>query len=358
MKFFRNRAVAIVLSLAMAAGGVLLGARPSAVPEAPTAGSYALDTSLSTVAYENQWILDEAGVLSSSEKRRIALYQANWDKYYESFVAVVLMSAVDGDLEDMAYTLGESAGLQGGDALLLLETSTKSAYLAPGGDFADEVLGDSRINVYLNQYLYEDVQKGNYGDGILKLFHAVNERYVDAFAVDESHSAAGDDFFAGFFLLVMLCAPLLLICSLIDRIRYRSYRTQYYGVMDPPYPYRPILFWHGPGYGWYRRHWTSPPAAGRDYGNDRHGHSPRSGGRGGAGLGSGSGFGTGSSFGSGRGRGGGFGRSGSSFGGGFSGGSRSGGSSFGGSRGGGFSGGRGRGGGFSGGSRGGGFGRR
>lgn len=353
MKFFQNRAVAIVIALAMAAGGVFLGSNHSTAPEAPTTGNYALDTSLSTAAYESRWIRDDAGVLSPSEERQIALYQANWDDRYQSCVGVVTMKTVNGDLEDAAYTLGEAADLGSSDALLLLETSTGSAFLAPGPDFADYILGDSQISSYLNRYLYEDVQKGSYGDGVLKLFNAVNERYVDALAAQESHSSGGSAASA-IFLLVVLLVVVLLVCSAIDKARYNLYRERYYGVVNPPYTYRPLLFWHGPGFGWYRRNWTRPTTTTTHttYRDNRPGGGTR--------PSSGSGFGSGSSsFSVGRGRGGGF-SSGSGFGrssgGGSSfGGSRGGGFS-GGSRGGGFSGGMGRGGGFSGGSRGG-FGR-
>lgn len=61
-------------------------------------------------------------------------------------------------------------------------------------------------------------------------------------------------------LLVLLVAALMVL-SAIDRARYNSYRARFYGVASPPYVFRPILFWHGPGYGWYRRHWHRPPPA-------------------------------------------------------------------------------------------------
>lgn len=47
--------------------------------------------------------------------------------------------------------------------------------------------------------------------------------------------------------------------TLIDSARYTAYRQRYYGVVNPPYVFRPILFWHGPSYGWYRRRWRQPP---------------------------------------------------------------------------------------------------
>lgn len=369
MKIFQNRAVAVVLALAMIAGGVFLGWNRSTAPETPTSGVYALDTSLSTAAYESSWIYDEAGVLSAGEKREIALYQANWDDRYNSCVGVVTMQTVNGELADVAYDMGDQAGLGSADALLLLETSTGSAYMAVGGDFADTIVGDSQVSVYLNQDLYEDVQKGKYGDGILKLFNDLNKRYVDALSAQKTSARKGSAA-ATIFLLVVALVVILLVCSAIDKARYNSYRRRYYGVVNPPVYYRPLLFWHGPGSSWYRRNWTRPPSSPytttprytppRTGATTRPGTSGRPGTTGRTGS---SGFSGGGSFSSGRGRGGGFssgsGFSGRSGGSSFGGTRSSGGGSFGGSRGGGgFSGGSGRGGGFSGGSRGGGFGGR
>lgn len=60
-------------------------------------------------------------------------------------------------------------------------------------------------------------------------------------------------------MLVILLAIVLVAATLIDSARYTAYRQRYYGVVNPPYVFRPILFWHGPSYGWYRRRWRQPP---------------------------------------------------------------------------------------------------
>ena len=215
----------------------------------------------------------------------------------------------------------------------------------------DYPLTDSEVGVYMSQYLYDGVTSGDVGNGVLTLFAALNDYYVDNYGTGSgaSHSAGG---MGALTALILWVVALLVVLTLIDRMRYNSYRARYYGVVNPPYVFRPILFWHGPGSGWYRRNWRRPPPP-----------PPPRGGSGGFGGGSrpGGGF---SSSSRPNNRGGGFGSSrpggsfGSGRGGGFSGGS------FGGSRGGSFGGGRGggfggsRGGGFSGGGRGGGFGRR
>ena len=351
MKFFQKTWVAVVITLAMVAGAVFIGLnRTETVPNSPS--SVGLDTSLSTSRSEG-FLLDEADVLSQEEEHQINLYNANWLERYDSLVAVAVVPTVSGDLGDYAYERAMSWELAAADAVLVIETGTDSAYFLPGDNYP---LTDSQINSYMNTYLYDGVANKEYAAGILKLFQELNQYYVDQYGrgyLDNGSYGYGYDTGSTIYGIVLLVIILLVIATVVDNLRYATYRQRYYGVINPPVVFRPILFWHGPGYGWYRRRWHRPPPP-----------PPRGpggfGGFGGPGGGShssrpGGGF---SGF-SGPGRGGSFG--GSRGGGGFSGGSRGGG--FGGSRGGGgfsrgggFGGSRG-GGGFDGG-RGGGFGRR
>lgn len=354
MKILQKKSVAILLTVVMVLAGVGIGqVRANQAPPVPTAGETALDTTLSTAAYEN-WLWDEADVFSKSEEKQICIYNANWDKRYTSLVAVAAVKSVTGDLADYAYELGNDIGLGQGDALLVLDIGGKDAYLATGDDFANSMLSDTEASKYLDLYLYEDFMNGNYAKGVLTLLAELNVRYVDVFGAGKAEGqviSSGGETLMG---IIVLMVILIVIASLVDSMRYNAYRQSYYGVPNPPYVFRPILFWHGPSYGWYRRRWHQPPP-------------PPRGPRGPGGMGGPGGFGGGSrpssrpgGFSSNN-RGGGFGGSsrgsgfGGSRGGGFGGSSRGGG--FGGSRGGGFGGGF-SGGGFSGGGRGGGFGGR
>lgn len=333
MNFFKKRPVAVVVLVLAIAAGILLGQlKANRAPAPPSTGETALDTSLSTAAYET-WIWDEANVFSSTEEKQICLYNANWDQRYTSLLAVAAVSSVDGDITDYAYELGNEIGLGQGDALLVLDIAGQDAYLATGDDFADTLLSDTQVTTYLNLYLYEDFMAGNYGKSVLTFMSALNDRYVEVFGGERTASSGGD----GIIGIIVLLIIAFIIINAIDTSRYNAYRQRYYGVPNPPYVFRPILFWHGPTYGWYRRRWTPPPPP------------PPSGPRGPGGFGGTGGFTSNN-------RGGGFGSS-SSRGGGFGGSSFRGGGFGGSSRGGGFGGGS-RGGGFSGGSRGGGFGGR
>ena len=383
MRFLQRRPVAIGVALVMILAAIAIGQakRPagtgSVTAPAPDAG---LDTTLSISGYDD-WIWDEAGVLSDQQERQICLYNANWVERYDSLIAVAVVRSTDGKaIDNYAYDLGEEIELGAADGILVISTGEQDTYLAVGPDYP---MTDQEITTQLDVSLYAPVQSGSYGEGVLTLFGNVNSWYVDNYGlgfldnqsgVRPSGSGSGDAM-AAIVLLVLLLVVIIAICSLIDRSRYNTYHRRYYGVPNPPVVFRPILFWHGPFSNWYRRRWTPPPPPPPPHPgpNPTRPNSNRPGGgftgfngpRGGSGRRpSGGGFSSGprgggfsrpggGGFSSGS-RGGGFSRP---SGGGFSGGSRGGGFS-GGSRGGGFSGGS-RGGGFSGGgSRGGGFGRR
>lgn len=349
MKFFQKTWVAVAVTALMIAAAIGIGlSKPEQPAVAPASD---LDTSLNTGAY-SQWLWDEAEVLSETTEEQLCLYNANWDRRYESIVAVAAVSGVSGAIDDYAYALGEEIELGSADGLLVVDAENKNAYLAVGPDYP---MSDGQITAYMNGYLYDPVMDEAFDAGVLELFKAVNGYYVDNYGLGYLDNGGGNGSRTGALIwLIIFVIVLLGICTMIDNIRCAAYHQRFFGVATPPYAFRPILFWHGPGYGWYRRRRYAPPPP------NHGGPGGRPGGPGNRPGGPGGGFSGfngprgGSSGGSTGRRGGGFssGSFGSSRGGGFSGGSR--GSGFGGSRGGGFSGGH-RGGGFSGGGRGGGF---
>lgn len=330
MKFFQKTWVAVTITALMIAAAIGIGlAKPEKPVVKPTTE---LDTEVNIVGYD-RWIWDEADVLSEATEAQLSLFNANWVRRYDSLVAVAMVDSVDGAIDDYAYELGAEIELASADAILVVNVGGKDAYLAVGPDYP---LSDGEISAYLNEYLYDPVMSGKFDRGVLELFDGLNGYYLDNYGLgyleEDAHSDDGDWFSIIFFILFLIA-----VATIIDKARYNAYRTRYYGVLNPPYVFRPILFWHGPGYGWYRRNWhrpTPPPPGGnRPGGNNFTGfNGPRGG----------------SNF-----RGGGF--SSGPRGGGFSGGRGGGFGGFSGGRGGGFSGGRG--GGFGGGGRGGGFGR-
>lgn len=407
MKFLQKQGVAIFLCIVAIAAAVGIGWwRKPAEPPAPTPGaaqSTSLDPDLDTTKYE-KYVYDKAGILTAVNKDRLALYNANWDNRYNSVVAVVTVNGLEGSIEDYAWDQGVDMSLTEGDAVLAIDVNG-NYFMAPGEDFSS-ILTDQVVD-RLGAILDDSANQLDPAGGIMDFYDALNDVYIQNFglgnaAVEDPGSGYYDDYYdsyydnyyygyntSGFLVGVIgLLIVFLVIASAIDSTRYRAYHSRYYGMGAPPVMFRPILFWHGPHYGWYRRRWNRPPPppggfggsgprpprgggfGGGSSGGRPSGGSGRTSGFGGAGAGPRSG-GSGSTFGgrsSGGGHSGGFGGTfgggsrpsgGGSFGGGsrgsFGGGGRSGGGGFGGgSRGGGFGGGGRSGGGFGGGSRGGG----
>ena len=348
MKFLKKTGVAVILTIAMIAGALFIGFNKEDAQNKPQ--NVGLDTSLSYQQF-TKWIWDEADALSDSQEKDIAIYNANWNQRYHSIIAVAVVNRVDGDIEEYAYDLGAEIQLGESDAILVIDARDGNSYLAVAHNYP---MDNQQITAHMDEYLYDDAMAGKYGDGVMSLFAGINQFYVDNYGLDYLDKNLAMSSGSVLINLAVLLAILLVIATVVDNLRYNTYRRRYYGVPNPGVMYRPLLFWHGPGYNWYWRRWRTPPPR-RHYRDDDHfggfggssgGFSGFNGPRGGS---SGSGP-RGGGFSSG-GRGSGFGSG--SRGGGFSSGGRGGGFG-GGSRGGGFSGG-GFGGG--GGSRGGGFGR-
>ncbi len=355
MKIFQKTWVALLVTAAMIAGAVAIwSSKPDAPAVAAPTGSAALDEGLDTSDYA-RWILDDAGRLSDTTERQICLYNANWVQRYDSLIAVAVMDGVDGDLYDWAVGTAVDIELSATDGLLAIDVSQNAVQLVVGQDYP---LSDSQITAYTTNYMADEVNRGNYDAAVLKLFGALNQYYVDNYGLgymDNGDAVNVSSTESALATVIILLVMFLIVATIVDSLRCASYRSRYYGVAAPPYAFRPILFWHGPSYGWYRRRWHAPPPpppprGPRGPGGPRPGGpGPRPGGgsfngfsgprNGGSRPGGSSGSFRGGGFGGSRGGGFGGGR-----GGGFGGGSRGGG--FGGGRGGGFGGGGGRGGGF------------
>ena len=333
MKFFQKRGVAIVvLILAIIASGAW-GLYKAPVVSTPEGGEK-LDPSLSTAAFE-QYVRDDADILSGKTEEAVSLYNANWDKMFGSIMAVVTTDSAS-DMENAAYDYAIEMDLAADDAILLIAESEQDYYLVASGDFYDLLSGLSQS--FVASCMEENVQKNDYDAAVQELF---SQLHVELSQQYQQSEAALDEA-ASRVMFIMILVIFFILWIALDGMRYRRYRRRYMmpGMGIPTVVYRPIF--------WGRRPPRSPrpprsggprpPYGGGSSGGNRRppqpSRRPSSSGGSFGGFGStgrGGGFGSGGSFG-------GFG---SSRGGGFGGGS------FGGSRGGGFGGG-GRGGGFGG----------
>ena len=347
MKFFQKRGVAIVVLILAIVASSAWGLHKAPAVSTPEGGEK-LDPSLSTAAFE-QYVRDEANVLSDKTEKAVSLYNANWDKMFGSIMAVVTTESAN-DIENAAYDYAIEMQLAENDAILVIAKQQQDYYLVASGDFYDLLSGLSQS--FVASCMADNVQKGDYDAAVRSLCAALHVELSQQY----QQSEAALDEAANGVMFIMILIIFFVLWIMLDGMRYRRYRRRYMmpGMGVPTVMYHPIFWGRRPPRG--PRPPCSggprPPQGGRgsSSGNRRPPQQPRR-----PSGGSGNSFG---GFGS-SGRGGGFGSGnfggfgGSSRGGGFGGGGSFGG--FGGSRGGGFGGGRS--GGF-GGGRGGGFGGR
>ena len=318
MKFFQKRGVAIVVLILAIVASSAWGLHKAPAVSTPEGGEK-LDPSLSTAAFE-QYVRDEADILSDKTEEAVGLYNANWDKMFGSIMAVVTVQSSD-NLENTAYDYADTMQLGSNDAILVIAKQQQDYYLVASGDFYDLLSGLSQS--FVASCMADNVQKGDYDAAVCSLCAALHVELSQQY----QQSEAALDEAANGVMFIMILIIFFVLWIMLDGMRYRRYRRRiFWGRRPPRGPRPPRSGGPRPPQGGPR----PPRSGGSSGGNRRPPQQPRrpSGG-------------SGNSFG-------GFG--GSSRGGGFGGGG-----SFGGSRGGGFGGGRS--GGF-GGGRGGGFGGR
>ena len=333
MKFFQKRGVAIVVLILAIVASSAWGLHKAPVVSTPEGGEK-LDPSLSTASSE-QYVRDDADILSGKTEEAVSLYNANWDKMFGSIMAVVTTDSAS-DMENAAYDYAIEMDLAADDAILLIAESERDYYLLASGNFYD--LLSSLSQSFVASCMEDGVQKGDYDAAVRSLCAALHVELSQQY----QQSEAALDEAANGVMFIMILVIFFIIWIMLDGMRYRRYRRRYMmpGMGIPTVVYRPI-FWgrrpprgpRPPRSGGPRppQGGPRPPYSGGSFGGNRRPPQPprrpsSSGGSfGGFGsTGRGGGFGSGSVGGFGSSRGGGFG------------GSRGGG--FGGGRGGGFGG--------------------
>lgn len=312
MKFFEKRGVAVVVLVLAVVLSSFWGISKRPVIDVPDGGR-PIDETLSTAAFE-QYVVDDADILSDRTEQAICLYNANWDKELGAIIAVVTVKNA-GDPEDVGYDWAGRWGLTENDAVLVIDAGTLDYIVLTdyenNGDFYRFFASLSPS--FVDTYLYGDVQNKDYNDAVTALFGGVHVELARYMANDSGDIGST----AITFLFVLLLV--FVVWLIIDKMRYNRYRRRYMmpGMGVPTVVYRPI-FW---GHRWYAPRPPRPHAPPPPRNNNRRpptggfgsSHSSRpSGGFGGSrggsfGGGRGGGFGGGRSGGFGGGRGGGFG---------------------------------------------------
>ncbi|RKJ41484.1 TPM domain-containing protein [Acutalibacter sp. 1XD8-33] len=134
---------------------------------------------------ENQYVLDSAGVISSSTEREIV--KENRELFQECGAEVVIV-AVDflggQDIEDYAYELFNSWGIgsqerDNGILLVLAIGEGDGDYYAQAGSGIDGYFDGAKLQELLDEYLEEDFAAGDYDKGVENFFDAVVDEIED-----------------------------------------------------------------------------------------------------------------------------------------------------------------------------------
>ncbi len=295
---------------------------------------------------EEYYVADYAGVLSKETKDKIIATNGDIEKSCDGAqIVVVTVDYLEGmNADEYAMQLFNDWGVGSEKAnngmLLLLSVAENKGGLLVGSGLRN-IFTDSKINDYLNTYLWPDFDKGEYDIAVVKLLDELFSWYAEHYNVDLNYNGGGsidygnnnygngyyDDYygygshFLGsafvWILIVFVIVIIFIVAVASDRRRYRAYYTH----MGMPMPtYYPWFLWFGPHRSWWYGPggpgWRSGPRGPRGPG----GFGGGGGGFGGRGGSSGfGGFGGKGGFGGFRGGGGGIGRGGGGFGGGFGG---------------------------------------
>lgn len=260
MKFFKNRAVAVVILAAAIILSSLWGLSKKPVLIVPE-GAAPLNDSLST-EYLTPYIADEANVLSAGTENTILLYNANWDRQIGGILSVVTVRGVDGSIADAAWDWAGQLGLGENDAILLLDTAENDYYLLPSGNFDACLAGQP--DSFLDACLYQYVFVSDYNGGVTALLGQLHLIISESYG-SQGTAGAGTGIAAVIFSLIpvlLLLILLIVLFNMFDRMRYNRWYNRYGFMPVPTVVYRPIFWWHRPGSRWYRRRPPPPPPFG------------------------------------------------------------------------------------------------
>ena len=265
MKFFKNRTVAWVVLVLAIAGSVCIGfaRKDHFISKEPV--------ELPTVSYQ-QWICDDAGMLSDGTREAIARYNSAWDSKYYAVIAVATVDDITGwTPEEAAQRLGADWGLAGNDMLLLM-VRNDDYYVACGDNVLTVLNNNDTMLAKLKQAIETLYYNGDF-DGAALAFY----RQADVFYAQAKLSGSGSSGSAGYtggdtnweapmepisstsndvLGVLLLIIAIFVVWALLDRVRYSRYRRRYVmrGI-TPPVAYYPIFWGRRPP----RPHRPRPP---------------------------------------------------------------------------------------------------
>ena len=248
MKFFEKRGVALAVLVLAIAAAVFIGQsrKDSFAAKKPT--------ELPEVSYQ-QWICDEAGLLSDETEQLIRDYNDSWNERYYAIVAVATVDKLVGwDGQDYAAKLGEEWGLGTNDMILLLvKDGDWQVYC---GDNVGYVMTDTQQNK-LRQAIETTYYDGDFDSAVTAFFRQADVFYGQAglngssggsdgwYAPEAPAVSDGGTSVGG---VILLIAAIFVVWMLLDAVRYNRYRRRYI-VGAPVNVVRPVyypIFWGRP----------------------------------------------------------------------------------------------------------------
>lgn len=246
MKFFKNRAVAIVILVLAIIGSSFYGLSKKPQPAAELIG----------VSYR-QWIADEAGLLSDSTEQTLRQYNDQWDAQYYAIVAVATVKDIGGwDIADYAKALGRKWGLGANDMLLLM-VQGGDWYAACGDNVVSSMTDTQQYKI--KSAIEETYYNGDYDTAAVAFFRQTDVAFGQMASIGSysgggtSGSSAGWDEGYGpstgstsLAAVVVMLVLLFVLWALLDRIRYNRYRRRTVVVGSPAPFYYPVFWGRGP----------------------------------------------------------------------------------------------------------------
>ena len=114
MKLFKSKPFAIFVMIAAILLACVYSSATKPTVDVPS-GAPELDESLST-AYFEEFIVDDANILSAKTEKKLSIYNANWDELAGRIIAVVTTKNA-GNIEDAAWDWAFELGLGENDAI-------------------------------------------------------------------------------------------------------------------------------------------------------------------------------------------------------------------------------------------------
>ena len=247
MEFFKKRGVALAVLVIAIVGAVFIGQsrKDSFIAKKPT--------ELLDVAYQN-WICDDADLLSDQTEQLIRDYNGSWNGKYYAITAVATIDHLAGwDGQDYAAKLGETWGLGSNDMILLLvKDGDWQVYC---GDNVGYAMTDTQQN-QLRQAIETTYYSGDFDSAVTAFFRQADVFYAQArldtagssndggwYAPDAPAASSTDGTSIG--AVVMLIIGIFVVWMLLDAVRYSRYRRRYV-VGAPVNVVRPVyypVFW-------------------------------------------------------------------------------------------------------------------